>query len=85
MNYVLEYWDKIESGEIVTSRRVKAVYGRLVKEMTEPEPASAYYFDEATGERLRTFGSRPALLRTWESAADGTPTPTGERIEAEKE
>ncbi|MBQ6757047.1 MAG: terminase large subunit [Oscillospiraceae bacterium] len=55
MNYVLEYWGKIESGEITTSRRVKAVYGRLVKEMTEPDSGSPYYFDEATGERPIEF------------------------------
>lgn len=55
MNYVLEYWRKIESGEIVTSRRVKAVYGRLAAEMEKPEPDSPYYFDEATGERPIEF------------------------------
>lgn len=55
MNYVLEYWGKIESGEITTSRRVKAVYGRLAKEMTEPDSGSPYYFDEATGERPIEF------------------------------
>lgn len=55
MNYVLEYWRKIESGEIVTSRRVKAVYGRLAAEMETPEPSSPYYFDEATGERPIEF------------------------------
>ena len=51
MNYVREYWSKIESGEIVTSRRVKAVYGRLMREMDEPAGGSRYYFDEETGER----------------------------------
>jgi len=55
VNYVLEYWRKIESGEIVTSRRVKAVYGRLAAEMETPEPSSPYYFDEATGERPIEF------------------------------
>lgn len=55
MNYVLEYWRKIESEEIVTSRRVKAVYGRLAAEMETPEPSSPYYFDEATGERPIEF------------------------------
>ena len=40
MNYIREYWRKIESGEIITSRRVKAVYGRLVREMDEPPDGS---------------------------------------------
>lgn len=55
MNYVVEYYEKILSGEIVTSRRVKTVYERLVKEIREPEPASPYYFDEQIGERPVLF------------------------------
>lgn len=55
MNYVREYWRKIESGEIVTSRRVKAVYGRLMAEMDSPAADSPYYFDEETGERPIIF------------------------------
>lgn len=55
MNYVREYWRKIESGEILTSRRVKAVYGRLVRQMDEPEAGSPYYFDEEAGERPIIF------------------------------
>ena len=55
MNYVREYWGRISSGEIVTSRRVKAVYGRLMQEMDAPSDDSAYYFDEETGERPILF------------------------------
>ena len=58
MNYVREYWSKIESGEIVTSRRVKAVYGRLMREMDSTAEGSAYYFDEETGERPIIFIER---------------------------
>lgn len=58
MNYVREYWRKIESGEIVTSRRVKAVYGRLMAEMDSPADDSPYYFDEETGERPIIFIER---------------------------
>lgn len=58
MNYVREYWRKIESGEIVTSRRVKAVYGRLMAEMDSPAADSLYYFDEETGERPIIFIER---------------------------
>lgn len=58
MNYVSEYWRKIESGEIVTSRRVKAVYGRLMAEMDSPAADSPYYFDEETGERPIIFIER---------------------------
>ena len=55
MNYVGEYYNRIESGEIVTSRRVKAVYKRLIDEMDANDTASPYYFDEETGERPIEF------------------------------
>lgn len=55
MNYVREYWSRIERGEIVTSRRVKAVYGRLIAEMDAAAADSTYYFDEAAGERPIEF------------------------------
>ena len=58
MNYIREYWRKIESGEIVTSRRVKAIYGRLMEEMDSPAADSPYYFDEETGERPIIFIER---------------------------
>lgn len=58
MNYVREYWRKIESGEIVTSRRVKSVYGRLMAEMDSPAADSPYYFDEETGDRPIIFIER---------------------------
>lgn len=55
MNYVREYWSRIERGEIVTSRRVKAVYGRLIAEMDAAAADLPYYFDEAAGERPIEF------------------------------
>ena len=53
MNYVREYCDKIHSGEILTSRRVKAVYKRLAAEMLNSD--APYYFDEEIGERPIAF------------------------------
>lgn len=53
MNYVREYCDKIHSGEILTSRRVMAVYKRLVAEMLDND--APYYFDEELGERPIAF------------------------------
>ena len=55
MNYVREYWSRIERGEIVTSRRVEAVYGRLIADMDAAAADSPYYFDEAAGERPIEF------------------------------
>jgi phage terminase large subunit-like protein len=53
LNWVKEYYDRIECGDIITSRRVKAVYERLVKEMDDN--GSPYYFDEDAGERPILF------------------------------
>ncbi|MGN1111798.1 MAG: terminase large subunit [Acutalibacteraceae bacterium] len=53
MNYVKEYYGRIASGDIITSRRVKAVYERLVKEMDDN--STPYYFDEEAGERPILF------------------------------
>lgn len=58
MNYVLKYWEAIESGEVVVSRRVRAVYGKLAQEIREADPASPYYFDEEAGERPILFAER---------------------------
>lgn len=55
MNWVKEYYRRIESGDIVTSKRVKAVYSRLVAEMDAPAADFPYYFDEKTGERPILF------------------------------
>lgn len=58
MNYVLAYWKAIESGKVVTSRRVRAVYECLAREITSPDPDSPYYFDEEVGERPILFAER---------------------------
>jgi len=56
MNYICEYVRQIENGAIITSRRVAAVYKRLVAEMDQP--GTLYYFDEAAGERPIQFIER---------------------------
>lgn len=58
MNYILAYWDEIESGKAVTGRRVRTVYGRLAREIQDPAPDSPYYFDEEAGERPILFAER---------------------------
>lgn len=58
MNYVLEYWEAIESGAVTVSRRVRAVYQRLAQEIKDQDPASPYYFDEEVGERPIIFAER---------------------------
>lgn len=53
MNYMKEYLDKINSGEIIVGKKIKKIYTRLVKE-SESKTLS-FYFDEETGERPIQF------------------------------
>lgn len=55
MNYVKAYYEQIKSGEIITSKRVAAVYKKAVKEIEGSESNPLYYFDEAAGERPILF------------------------------
>lgn len=53
MNYIKEYYNKIQNGEIVAGNKIKKIYERLVKE-SEDESLS-FYFDEEKGERPIKF------------------------------
>ena len=53
MNYIKEYYNKINSGEIIAGKKIKKIYKRLVEE-SENESLS-FYFDEETGERPIQF------------------------------
>jgi len=55
LNWVKEYYTRIENGDIRTSRRVKAVYSRIVAEMDNLSEEFPYYFDEEAGERPIIF------------------------------
>ena len=35
-NYILAYWEKIQSGEVVVSKRVRQQYEKLVDELHNP-------------------------------------------------
>ena len=53
MNYLKEYYNKIKSGEIVTGKKIKKIYKRLIEE--SENNSLPFYFDEATGERPIEF------------------------------
>lgn len=55
MNYIRKYCDKIESGEVVVSGKVRKVYKRLLKEMEAP---GQYIFDEKKAVRPIEFIER---------------------------
>lgn len=45
MNYIEQYYEKIKSGEIITSRKVRIVYEKLVKDINNPTKAIIYNDD----------------------------------------
>lgn len=51
MNYVQEYIDKIESGEILVPKKVRKLYIDILKPIINDEHPK-YYFNEARGERF---------------------------------
>ena len=53
MNYILEYYDKIISGEITTSKRIKQIYKKAVEELQTPKPP--FIFDEEKASRPIEF------------------------------
>lgn len=53
LNYVKEYNDLIQSGQIVACNEIKCIYQRLVKEMNDD--SLPFYFDESIGEHPITF------------------------------
>jgi len=58
LNYITIYNEKCQSGEIVTSKRVKAVYARLASACSlsdNPASAGRYVFDEARANRPIEF------------------------------
>lgn len=55
MNYIKQYNDLLERGEIPACRRIKAVYARLAKECDTP---GRYVFDEAKASRPIAFIER---------------------------
>ena len=55
MNYVLEYWEAIESGKVLVSKRVYKQYKKLVEEIKNPDK---YIFDEARANKPIEFIER---------------------------
>jgi phage terminase large subunit-like protein len=78
MNPVLEYWDKIESGEEVVSDKVRRVYKKLVADMKNE--SSVYEYSEEKANHAIEFvekfckhskgnmGGKPFILELWQKA-----------------
>ncbi|MBY6277255.1 terminase large subunit domain-containing protein, partial [Symbiobacterium thermophilum] len=57
VNYILEYWAKIQSGEIAACRRLKQQYEKLVYELDHPKDPWVFDIERATRpiEFIETF------------------------------
>lgn len=53
MNYIKEYYEKIDSGEIVAGKKIKKIYKRLLEEIESDK--LPFYFNEKKGERPINF------------------------------
>ena len=49
MNYIQEYIDKIRSGEIITSKKVKKLYFNIIEPIIKDQDPT-YTFNEELGE-----------------------------------
>jgi len=47
MNYILEYWNKIQSGEVQACRRLKQQYQKLVEELESPRDPWVFDIEKA--------------------------------------
>ncbi|MEB9338035.1 hypothetical protein P4J17_19370 [Bacillus cereus] len=55
MNYVLDYWNAIEAGKVIVSKRVYRQYKRLVDEINNSDK---YIFDERKANKPIEFIER---------------------------
>lgn len=78
VNYILEYWEKIQNNEIKVSKKIRKVYRHIVQMIYKP-PAG-YHFDLSKGQRVIDFverychpskgraARRPLKLMLWQKA-----------------
>lgn len=64
MNYVQEYIDKIESGEILVCEKIKKLYLKLIKPIINDEHP-LYYFNEKRGEKFIKFAE--GFCKQWKA------------------
>lgn len=53
MNYILEYWNAIQTGTVTVSKRVKKIYQKMAADLGASD--SEYIFDEAKACRPMTL------------------------------
>lgn len=77
-NPILEYWEKIQSGEILVSRKIKATYQKVVNDLNDNKSEWYYsnkranhvieFFENYCHHSKGKFGGKPVTLELWEKA-----------------
>ena len=77
-NPILQYWEDIQHGRVVVSRRIKSVYKRLVNDIEHPRDPWVYdnlkawhaiFFVEHYCKHSKgKWGGKPVILETWQKA-----------------
>ena len=77
-NPILEYWEKIESGQEVVSDKIRRTYKKIVKDLTDTN--SEFFYSHLRGNHIiefaenychhskGKFGGKPVVLELWEKA-----------------
>ncbi len=78
VNPIIEYNEKIQSGEIIACKKIKILFKHLATEIQNPK--SKYYYDEKRANHALTFiekfckhskgkwGGKPVILELWQKA-----------------
>lgn len=76
-NPILEYWEKIENGEIIVSNKIYRTYKKVVLDIKKP---GEYFYSEKRANHILEFaenycrhskgkfGGKPVRLELWEKA-----------------
>lgn len=77
-NPILEYWEKIQSGEILVSHKIRATYQKLVNDLKNNDSEWYYnnkranhiieFFENYCHHSKGKFGGKPVTLELWEKA-----------------
>lgn len=79
MNYIEQYWQEIQNGNVSVSYKIKKVYEHLMQKLSDDK--SRYFFDEKQASYVIEFierfckhskgkwAGKPVFLELWQKAA----------------
>ena len=76
-NYILEYWDDIQSGKTVVCKKIYKTYKKIVRDVKSPgkwhyddtrAKHAVYFIEEYCRHSQGELGGQKIVLETWERA-----------------